>query len=275
MHGETIRVISDLHYGDRVTRAGRLAQLRPLLAGVTHLVLNGDTLDTRPGPAPAHTAACRAEVLAYFPGQVPQVTFLTGNHDADISPHHRLDLAGGRVFLTHGDIIFEDIVPWGRDAGLLGRRIRSELAAARAEVRDNLDARLGIWRRAAASVPQGHQSERNGLRRNITYAADTLWPPWRVLKILHAWRHEPIGVAALVRRYRPAARFAITGHLHRPALWHDPQGLVMINTGSFGPPFGGQAVDLTSGRLIVRRIVMRGDEFHPGRIVAEFPLAES
>jgi len=44
------RIFSDLHFGDRASRARRLAQLRPLLDGVDALVLNGDTLDTRPGP---------------------------------------------------------------------------------------------------------------------------------------------------------------------------------------------------------------------------------
>jgi predicted phosphodiesterase len=275
MSGESIRIISDLHYGDRATRVERLAQLRPLLAGVGHLVLNGDTLDTRPGPLPSHTANCQAEVLAFFPQSVPHVTFLSGNHDADFSPHHRLDLAAGQVFVIHGDIIFEEIVPWGRDAHGISRRIRADLAMLPANARDNLDERLGIWRRAAAATRQRHQSEKQGLRYTISYVADTIWPPWRVLRIIRAWHVERRHIAALTRRHRPAAGFVVTGHLHRTAVWRDPRGLVIINTGSFCRPFGGQMVDITRGRLTVRRIAIRRGEFHPGRTVAEFPLAET
>ena len=47
----------------------------------------------------------------------------------------------------------------------------------------------------------------------------------------------------------------------------------IINTGTFCPPFGAHAIDVTPGRLVVRAIVERGGEFHPAAVVAEFPLA--
>lgn len=271
--GEVTRIISDIHYGDHASRVRRLAQLRPLLDGVTRLVLNGDTLDTRPALDPAHTNACRAEVIDFFPRTVQDVTFLTGNHDADFSPEHSLDLARGEVFVIHGDILFDNLVPWGRDARLLGRRVAEELRALAPSARENLDARLAIWRRVAASIPQRHQSERNPLKYALYFAADTVWPPLRFFEILRAWRVEPERAAKLVRRYRPAAGFILTGHTHRPGFWRMPDGVVVINTGSFCPPLGGYAVDLTAASLTIRRVDRRGDEFHPGEAVAEFPLA--
>ena len=48
MAPELIRIISDVHFADRGSRVRSLGQLRPLLEGATLLVLNGDTLDTRP-----------------------------------------------------------------------------------------------------------------------------------------------------------------------------------------------------------------------------------
>ncbi|MBC7369402.1 MAG: hypothetical protein H7343_21760, partial [Undibacterium sp.] len=36
------RILSDLHYGDRASRLLSLGQLRPLLDGPDHVVLNGD-----------------------------------------------------------------------------------------------------------------------------------------------------------------------------------------------------------------------------------------
>lgn len=272
MAAELIRIFSDLHYGDRASRVHRLAQLRPLLAGITELVLNGDTLDTRPGPAPAHTAQCRAEVLAFFPKNTPRVTLLTGNHDADLTPHHALDFAGGRVFVTHGDILFDDIVPWGRDAPLIGARIAAELAALPPAERGQLAARLAAWRRVAASIPQRHQSESRGLKYTLQFAADTVWPPLRVIRILRAWRSEPAHAAELVRLHRPNAKFVIVGHTHRPGVRRTPAGVVVVNTGSFCRPLGGHAVDLTPGRIVVRRVDARGGEFHPGAVVAEFAL---
>jgi hypothetical protein len=47
----------------------------------------------------------------------------------------------------------------------------------------------------------------------------------------------------------------------------------VINTGSFCLPLGGTLVDLFEHRLTVRQIDLRRGEFHPGAVVAEFPLA--
>src|SRR5882672_4216711 len=132
------RIFSDLHFGDRASRAVRLAQLRPLLAGVDRLVLNGDSLDTRPGPAPEFTAALRAEVAGFFTREVAAVSFVTGNHDADISALHSLDLADGRAFVVHGDILFEQIVPWGKDAPLIARLLAEERAKLSGDIEHDL-----------------------------------------------------------------------------------------------------------------------------------------
>ncbi len=272
MAAELIRIISDLHYGDRASRVRSLAQLRPLLAGVSHLVLNGDTLDTRPGPAPAHTAACQSEVRAFFPQQAPRVTFLTGNHDADFSSDHTLDLAGGAVFVTHGDILHEDIVPWSQDATSIRPQIAAGLAALPAAERTQLGPRLAVWRRVAAAIPQRHQSEPRGLRYAVNFARDTVWPPSRVWRVLKTWREEPGLAAAFVRQHRPAAKFFAVGHTHRPGAWRTPAGVVVLNTGSFCRPLGGCAVDLADDRVIVRRIVERGGEFRLGETMAEFAL---
>lgn len=270
---DVVRIFSDVHYGDRASRVRQLAQLRPLLNGVSALVLNGDTLDTRPGPDNARTAELRAEVQDFFKREISAATFLTGNHDADISTQHALDLAGGRVFAVHGDVLFDDIVPWSRDVPLVQRLIAAELAPLTATERTSLAQRLAIWRRVAAQVPQRHQSERHTLKYALRFAADTIWPPLRVLRILRAWRDEPHYAAALLRQHRPDARFILTGHTHRPGFWRMPGGIVVINTGSFCPPLGGYAVDVAPTRLVVRRVLRRAGEFHPGPIVAEFALA--
>ena len=267
------RILSDLHYGEHACRVRRLEELRPLLNGIDHLVLNGDTLDTRPGPQPAHTAECRAEVTAFFSREVARTTFLTGNHDADFSDLHHLDLADGRVFVTHGDLFFDDIVPWSQDAPLVRRLIAAELNALPPAERDELMHRLAAFKRVAAAIPQRHQSERNRLRYAFRYFVDTVWPPTRLVRVLQAWRQGPRLAAALTRRHRPEARFTVSGHTHRPGIWRSPEGLVAINTGSLCPPLGGCAADLTETGLQVRPLIFGRREVRVGPPIAEFPLA--
>lgn len=269
------RVFSDIHFGDHASRVDRLEQLRPLLDSVPHLVLNGDTLDTRAGPDPAYTAECHAAVLDFFPRYSSTVTFLSGNHDADFSNLHHLDLAGGKVFVTHGDIFFDDIVPWSHDARVIAQRITAELKSVPAAQHHDLDRRFEIFRRVAGAIPQRHQSERNRLKFALHYVADTVWPPTRILRVMHAWRVAPRKAAQLARRHRPAAAFVLCGHTHRPGIWSDHDGVTVINTGSFCPPLGGTLVDVFEHQLAVRQIDLRRGEFHPGAIVAEFPLAHA
>ena len=267
-----IRILSDLHYGDCGSRIRSLASLTPLFEGASSLVLNGDTIDTRPGPLPQVTAALRAETLEFFAHSAPPTSILTGNHDPDISDHHRLDLAGGQIFVTHGDVIFDDLVPWGQDASFARQRLKEQLAALPAEARDQLDPRLAVYRRVAAAIPQRHQSERNALKYAANYVADTVWPPDRILRVLRAWRRAPGLTAELARRYRPQARFAVIGHIHHPGCWQLPNGVTVLNTGSFSPPLGGCVIDVRADRVTLRRIAQRRGEFCLGTVAAEFAL---
>ena len=272
MAARLTRIFSDLHFGDRASRVDRLAQLRPLLDGVDALVLNGDSMDTRPCPWPEHTRECKAALLDFFRAHVPAATFLTGNHDPDFSPHHLVDLANGAVTVTHGDIVFDNIVPWGQDAAEISRGIAAAMAALPAGERHALENRFAIWRRVAFSIPQRHQSEPNRWKYAFHFACDTVWPPARIFRILHAWRTYSPRAAEFAHTHRPAAKFILIGHTHRPGVWRHPRGTVVINTGSFCPPLGGFAVDLGADALTVRRVELRGGEFSPGETGAQFAL---
>ncbi len=271
--GQLIRIFSDVHYGDRSSQVRQIAQLAPLCAEADRVILNGDTLDTRPGPNPHHTNKCRAEVLAFAKASNSPLTFLTGNHDPDLSAQHWMEFADGQVFVVHGDVLFDNIVPWGRDARLIRRRIL-DLTGAHPDISGMpLEERLAIWRQVAVSIPQRHQSERNPFKYAARFFTDTVWPPTRFFKIIGAWRAEPLLAAQLARRQKPKAKFILLGHTHRPAIRQVPGGPIIINTGSFTAPFGGYAVDLSHHLLRVHRIENRRNEFRRGRVVAEFPLA--
>ncbi|MDP3070733.1 MAG: metallophosphoesterase family protein [Opitutaceae bacterium] len=274
MPAPLIRILSDVHFGDRASRVTRLAQLRPLLDGADHLVLNGDTLDTRAGPQPAHTAETRAAVADFFPRHVGTVTLLTGNHDPDISAEHEIELGDGIIWVTHGDVFFDDIVPWGNDAPL----IRTLLADTRQSAPPhpaNLETRFEAFRRVAASIPQRHQSERDPLKYTLSFLGDTAWPPQRILRVLRAWRDGPALAAAMARRHRPQARWIVCGHTHRPGITRPPGGPVVINTGSFCPPFGARLVDILPDHVVVHEVRPSRGEFRRGPVVAEFPLAQA
>jgi hypothetical protein len=62
------------------------------------------------------------------------------------------------------------------------------------------------------------------------------------------------------------------GHVHFPGVWRTAAGPVVINTGSFLHPLGGNLVDVLDDRVEVRRIVRAGPDFRPGRLLAAIPL---
>lgn len=268
------RIFSDLHYGDRASALTSLDAIEPLFEGATDIVLNGDTLDTRPSRNPAATVELRAHVQQFFRQRAPAAVWLTGNHDPDISSEHALELAGRAVFVTHGDILFEDLVPWGRDATVLAKHVADELAALTPEARTQLEELLPAYRRAAGAIPQRHQSERNRLKYAVSFAADTFWPPLRILRVLRAWRETPARAAALLERHQLPAKFFVMGHTHRLGATTTANGVVVLNTGAFCPPCGGAVVDVTADRLSLRTVERRRGEYRLSTTVAEFELAD-
>ncbi len=280
-----LRIFSDLHLGDRGCRVRTLDQLAPLFDGADALVLNGDSLDTRPGPvhlsapalaaANADTAAQRAGFLDFLTHHAPPATLLTGNHDPDISTQHTLDLADGQIFVTHGDIFFDDIVPWSRDVSIMRQLLAREFASLTPDERRRLDLRFAAFRRVCANVPQrGHHAERNPFLYTFGLLADVAWPT-RTLAVLRTWRETPALAAAFLHTHRPHARYLIMGHTHRPGIVQAPGGLIVVNTGSFCTPAKACAVDLTAEKLILRRIVGNGGVLRFGETLTTFALASA
>ncbi len=268
-----IRIVSDLHYADRVSRIRALAQLSPLLEGSSGIVLNGDTLDTRSSKHPEHVERAKREVAEFFGSSPVPVTFLTGNHDPDISERHATEFADGKVLVTHGDVLFDDIVPWSRDAPVIRDRIIAALAALPEGQSSRFEGRIRAFRSVARTIPQLHQSEPNPFRYVVRLAGETVWPPRRVFSILKSWQETPGKAAALAQNHSAGVRFILIGHTHRPGVWRTPSGVVVINTGSFCRPFGGLTAEVTPDRLRVRKVVFRGNAFHPGPKVADFSLS--
>jgi predicted phosphodiesterase len=265
-----IRIISDLHFGDRASSVHELARLAPLAADASELVLNGDTLETRPGPKPDRTIQLQETLRAFVQSCPVNVRLITGNHDPDISTAHLHELADSSVLITHGDIAFDDIVPWSQDAPLAAQLV----AQARRRTTDSsLDSLLAVHRIAAAAIPQRHQSENRRWHYLQGIVQDTIWPVGRIPRILRAWAELPARMARIARTHRPQARFIVVGHTHRPGYWRQPDGLLVLNTGSFCLPLGARVVEVAADHLTLRAVAARGGEFHPGERLAEFALA--
>ncbi len=262
------RILSDVHYGDRASVVTDLRQLDPVLAGANAVVFNGDTIDSRPHPQTGLVARLKSDVAAWLHGR--NATLLTGNHDPEISDIHHLELADGAVLVTHGDIAFDDIVPWSIDAALVGRLVAQERAAYANLTFGDL---LVAHRRAGWRIPRRLQQDVPPLQAFVNFMTDTVWPPLRIPRILLAWAQLPDRLAAFAAAHRPQARCLIAGHTHHPGVWRRPDGRVVINTGSYCRPFGRLLVDVTADLAIVRRVTHQGMEFAPGPVVTEIALA--
>jgi predicted phosphodiesterase len=269
---EVTRIISDLHYGDPASRVRSLDALQPLFAGADRVVFNGDSVETRQNPIPQKTAEVRQEFIEFTRNAVPGCTVITGNHDPDLSTIHQLELLGGLVLVTHGEVLFENLVPWSRELPQIREFYRQELAALPAATRELPGERLAACKRACARfelLDDPHPRHPWGrFRRTLRI----FWPPRCTVAMIKAWSELPERAEAFALQFRPGTRFVMVGHTHWPGVWIRPD-IVVVNTGSFRPPFGCYAVDVSAEQVVVRKVRHSGGRFALGRVVAAFSLA--
>jgi predicted phosphodiesterase len=252
-----LRILSDLHLFDARTLVRDLRQLEPLLAGVETLVINGDSCEMRRGATTAQVAAMRE----FFAMRVPEVIFVTGNHDPEISDRHELLLDGGRVWVTHGDIFLDDLTPWARQQPELRRQVQRLLAADPGADYGNLDVRIRIARAVARQETEFPDRTSRNWSAHLRWLWHTFLPPRQPLAMLRSWRQLPARAAAMAAAQRPTAQVVVTGHVHFPGVWRKRGRPTVVNTGSFFSPLGGNLVDLTGDTLVVRRVARRGGDF--------------
>ena len=187
--------------------------------------------------------------------------FLTGNHDPDVSEQGWLDLLGGAVFVTHGDMVHRGVAPWSREYMARKQEVAA-VWAARADHPDELAARWAATRQVE-EVLHVRMPRRLKLRGKWQLLS-ALWPPERPLAILWAWATMFRAGLEFLRQYRPAARVMIFGHFHRPGVvWRD--GCLLVNTGAFMNGSAVRAVDLDGRYLTVRRVIRDAERtFVPG-----------
>jgi precorrin-6B methylase 1 len=207
-----IRIFSDLHYGDGTSWLRSLWSLRPLLDGADTVIINGDAVDSQSGD---EGPGLLSEVQAFFTAHVPNPVFITGNHDPDISGIHELSLADNSIWITHGDVLFSDIAPWGTLVEEHRRRLARLGAHLSAAERATIETRLKLHRLACFNSKHGFDLTQRNLVHRAVRLARTVLPPQRVVAMMRAWRDTPRIAANLAEGQRPSAKFVLLGHISR------------------------------------------------------------
>lgn len=258
-----LRILSDLHFAEPASRITDLHMIEPLLDGPDHLIFNGDSIDTRFLATNPGMAAGRERFLEFIAPLGKRLTLITGNHDPDISPHHHLELAGGRVLVTHGDVLFPSVAPWGWEAPHVLAARQRRLAEIAPREHGRLETQLEVSKHA--SYATRHLSP-SALHRTTGPWARLLHLASRVRRadqILAAWFRTPSLAATLAEHHRPSAEVIIIGHTHFPGRWRRGRRTV-INTGAFTPPFAPRVIDFVGDRIELRRVVRTGGVFRLG-----------
>jgi len=260
---EPVRIISDLHLAHPGSTVSAIQELRPLLEGAGTVLFNGDTFELRKKALLQKARDYRMQLEQLCDELGVEPVFLTGNHDPEVSGTHYLDLCRGKVFLTHGDILYEDVSPWSKLIGEMRElleRIRCEYPL---DYLDDLDLSLEVAKRIALET-RARPAISDGRMRKLRTLLAEAWPPHRPVMILKTWLRSHYLGHSVRNRFRPGADFIIYGHTHR-ALIHKQEDKYVINTGAFMPLSRAMLVEISAGTVSVNDVCRRSGQFCVGR----------
>jgi predicted phosphodiesterase len=226
-----IRILSDLHLGHRVSRITSVESLRPLIAGAATVVFNGDTWQELALPFRERSAVMLEELISLCRQEGAEPVFLSGNHDPGWPGTGWLELAEGKILITHGDALFFDGSPWSREA-ISGQAAIRELWAQHHAAADDAGERLKVAREIARYlVPKGFPKGKKLWQR----AWEAACPPQRAIKMIHSWLTQAEAAVTFAEKFFPHAEVILIGHFHRSGIWKN-RGRLVINTGAYLPP---------------------------------------
>jgi len=265
---EPIRIFSDLHLGHPACRIKSVEQLRPLLEGAGTVIFNGDTIEMRHHKLIEKGRRYFRELTDLAEQLGVDRIHLRGNHDPEISETDHLDLAGGRVFLTHGDALFRLGSPWSPKIWKIHDQIeetRSEYGEEALE--SDLETVLACTHRCRSFSP-GYENEfKLGPLKTVRTMIRIAWPPRRPLLILKTWLTAHRVAEEFAARHRPEAEVFVFGHTHWPGTWKR-NGRLIVNTGGFVSFMPALGIEMVNGEVAVRKIRQRGGRFEWGSRVA-------
>ena len=269
---EPITILSDLHFGHQATEIDAPEQLVPVFEESKTVIFNGDTVEMRTERFWNQGRKDLLRIADTCRAAGTEPVFVNGNHDPDISEFNHIDMAGGAVLVTHGDILFHDISPWSSEAAVMGPEHSRILGELEKDELEDFEHRLSASKRVMMSVSLPDRLKpRDGRQRFLATLLYELWPPWKPFQILGVWLRTPHTAVRMAETFRPAAKYIVIGHTHFGGIW-ELASRTVINTGSFLPVFGRTAVQLERDVLSVRRIDREEGCYRLGACVREFPL---
>ncbi len=247
---EPIRILSDLHLGHRVSRISSVESLRPLISGAGTVIFNGDTWQELALVFHEKSGQMLEELKTLCREEGAEAVFLAGNHDPGWPGTGWVELADGKILITHGDALFFDSSPWSREAIAGQERIR-ELWKQHHAAADDAGERLKLAREIARFLlPRGFPKGKK-LRQRVWEAVR---PPQRALNMLQSWLNQADAAAAFAEHYFPKAEVVLIGHFHLSGIWKKRDRLI-INTGAYLPPGKALWVEWNDGWLSCGKVV--------------------
>ncbi len=241
---EPVRILSDLHLGHKISRVGQVAALRPLIAGAGTVIFNGDTWQELARPFFERSREMLDELQSICREEGAAAVFLSGNHDPGWLGSGWVELAGGRIVVTHGDALLFDGSPWKREILVNGERVM-QLWDQHPRAAHDVEERLRVARKIARELCSvEHPTGRRFLQR----AWDAVLPPGRAVKMIEAWMIQGTAGAQFCETYFPQAELLVIGHFHRQGCWLR-NGRRILNTGSFMAPGRADWVEWKDGWL--------------------------
>ena len=241
---EPVRILSDLHLGHKVSRIREVSFLHPLIAGAATVIFNGDTWQELARQFHTRSSEMLAELQQLCREEGAQAIFLSGNHDPGWPGPGYVELAEGRIIISHGDALLFDGSPWKREILVGGERVM-ELWQQHPHAENDVEERLRLARKIARELCSvEHPTGRSILERTW----DAVVPPRRAVKMIEAWLIQASQGAKFCDRYFPAAEVLVIGHFHREGSWLR-DGRRIINTGSFMAPGRAHWVEWSEGWL--------------------------
>jgi predicted phosphodiesterase len=264
---EPVRVFSDLHLGHKVSRIREVSALRPLISGAGTVIFNGDTWQELARQFYTRSAAMLEELTSLCRAEGAEAIFLSGNHDPGWPGRGWVELAGGRIVISHGDGLLFDGSPWKREILVNGKRV-VELWDQHPQASRDVEERLRVARKIARELccvesPTG--------RSFLLRAWDAAIPPRRAVKMIEAWITQATEGAKFCDSYFPAAEILVIGHFHREGSWLR-SGRRIINTGSFMAPGRAHWVEWNDGWLSRGVIDETGESCQKGRTLGVWRL---
>lgn len=228
---EPVRVLSDLHLGHKICRIEQVSALRPLIAGAGTVIFNGDTWQELAAPFLHGATVMLEELKSLCREEGAEAVFLPGNHDPSWPEPGWIELAEGKIVITHGDALLAAGSPWKREILQNPKRVE-ELWARHPGAAHDVNKRLAVAREIARELcsvewPTG--------RHFLQRAWDAIHPPSRAAVMIGACLNQAGPGAKFCADYFPKAEVLMVGHFHWSGSWLR-EGRRIINTGSFMSP---------------------------------------